>query len=132
MADEPKIEDDPLQYDDVVIGIVDVIFGLGVALANAGVIDRFALADNMSRILQQTLELQAQNPKPPHLPSRQFAAKVLRGLFSMDLQMGMGGLRVIDGDKKPEISMSEDSFRESTRQVAQETARALKQHLTTA
>lgn len=98
MTDESNPQSE-VQVNDIFVGVIDAIFALGVTLANAGVIERKTLAENMGRVLQAQAAQWNIKQGPHHLPSRQLAAKTLQDLFSAEV---VSGLRVIDGDKKPE------------------------------
>jgi hypothetical protein len=80
-------------HGEALVGILECVYGLGVALANAGLVTRAEIAAAMSSLLQQQEDAGA-------LPPRMYPAKVLRHLFSAQV-IGDPARRftVVDGDK---------------------------------
>ncbi|HLJ21021.1 MAG TPA: hypothetical protein VKU84_12515 [Stellaceae bacterium] len=103
MADEQapmipsiKIEGNA-EFGEFMTGTMDLLMTLGVALANAGLIERQAIADAIGRSLDQLTRQSISTP------ARRYPMEVMRAIFSAPLMeggRGAAGLVPIEGGKK--------------------------------
>jgi hypothetical protein len=95
MTDEPKAPgsapgatDAPIEF---IIGLCDLFFGLGVALANKGLFSREEMADLLDGMLEQ-------QDKQGRTPGRRYVVEHMRDLFRMGL-VGERKFTVVDGGR---------------------------------
>ena len=85
------------QLGQFVSGMLDALIGIGVALANAGLLDRWEIAETMRIVIEQQMRRDA-GPRP----AAQFAPEALRKFFTapvMEGGRGRAGLVPLDGGR---------------------------------
>lgn len=86
----------PNDRDELLIGIMDALFGLGVALSNAGLVTREQIAAAMVNVVQQQ---RTQNATP----ASTYAARLMAHLFSAQVITDpLKRFGVVDGGKVDE------------------------------
>ncbi len=85
------------QLGQLLSGVMDVLVAFGCTLANAGLLERADIADNMRRMIEQQLRQDSGLPS-----ARQFPAEALRKFFAapvMEGGRGRAGLVPLDGGR---------------------------------
>ena len=104
----PLVVTDQQQIGDFLTGTLDVLIGLGVALANAGLVKRDEIAAAMERVIGQQ---KRESLTGVQSDARAFPALAMQAFFSRPLMAGgrgAAGLVAIDGGKASDPSKGEE------------------------
>jgi len=94
----------PQDTGDLLCGMLDVLIGIGVVLANSELVERAAIAQAMTGVIAQQLD---QDPNAS--AARRYPAKIMRAFFERpvvgsdeaEAQRRRNALRVIGNDSDP-------------------------------